>query len=159
MRYLAILVLTFMGLHSVQASDPGIEAAQTEATAFFKGYLDAYNAYDPDAASQNYADTALITGLGDTVRTMTREDMKNLLGRFLNNLKQNGVTKFEWTTLQVKALNDRVAVASNIATRFKADGTVFNTASATLIAHKTDGKWQVLMLNLHKPENILPLGQ
>lgn len=158
MRFFIPLLMSFLCIQNVSASSADTEKVREEATIFFERYLDAYNVYDPEAAAQNYAETVMVTGLDDTVRTLSRTDMKNLLARFLGRLEQNGVTRFEWETIQVRALSSRVAIASNVATRFMADGTVFNQASATLIAHKSEDKWQVVMLNLHPRENILPLG-
>ncbi|GHF19227.1 hypothetical protein GCM10017044_12230 [Kordiimonas sediminis] len=128
-----------------------------DASAFFAQYLDAYNAYDPVRASQNYNDT--VTVIGKTVSQLSRDGMASLLGRFLGQLKDQGVKRFAWSHQGLQMLNDTTAIASNVAARYLADGTVFNTASATFVAVKTDAGWKISVLILHPSDAILPLGR
>lgn len=127
------------------------------ATTFFAHYLDSYNAYDAEAAAAKYADNIVLTGAADLALTVPREQMKNNISRFLGNLKSKGVVRFEWQTLQVKMLSKNIALASNVAVRYLKDGSEYNRAGATVFAQQNNGAWEIIMINLHSPENALPL--
>jgi ketosteroid isomerase-like protein len=138
-------------------ADDSENQSNSEAYQFFAHYLDAYNDFDAKAAAVNYHEKVSITGIGSTLRVNTNQDMQNMLGAFLQQLKEQGAVKFEWETLQVTMLGKNTALASNVAARYKQDGTVLNRAAATFIAFNTEAGWKILSLHLHSPEYLLKL--
>lgn len=152
----AFLIANMSILHaSTMDSEEGSSSAAYQ---FFAHYLDAYNNFDAKAAAAHYHDKVSVTGIGSTLRVNTNQDMENTLGAFLQQLKGQDVVKFEWETLQVSMLGKNTALASNVAARYKKDGSLLNRAAATFIAYNTEAGWKILSLHLHPPEHVLNIA-
>lgn len=135
------------------------EHLNNDAYQFFAHYLNAYNNFDGKAAAAHYHEKVSVTGIGNILRDNTNQDMQNLLGAFLQRVKAQGVAKFEWETLQVSMLGENTAMASNIAARYKKDGSLHDRAAATFIAQNTEGGWKIFSLHIHSTEHVLNISK
>lgn len=150
---LKVCLLIMLVQNCYAAEEGDYQSAQE----FFSHYLDSYNANDAEGASQKYAESVTLTGVQAAPILSTPQGMKKILEGFLGRLKAQGVTRYEWETLQVRMLGKNTALASNIAARYKADGTLHDKAAATFIAGYGESGWKILVLNIHEPKNVLVL--
>lgn len=132
---------------------------ELSAKQFFSHYLDAYNQFDAKAAAHHYHSQVNVTGIGSALRVSSRDDMQKTLGAFLQRMKDDGVAKFEWQTLQVTMLGNNTAISSNVVARYNETGKFYNNGAATMIAHKVDNNWQIFSLHLHSVDALLPIAK
>ncbi|MDC0603076.1 nuclear transport factor 2 family protein [Aliiglaciecola sp.] len=144
-------LVTFVSLAFFQSTSFAEESAEQ----FFAHYLDSYNAHDPVAASQHYHQEVMITGVGSTPRLLSNEQMKQFLAGFLASQKSNDIVSFEWASMNVFSLSDKVAIASNIASRSNSQGEFIENAAGTFIANRINNQWKIVSLNIHASENVI----
>lgn len=144
-------LVTFVSLAFVHS----VGFAEESAKQFFAHYLDSYNANDPVAASQHYHQEVMITGVGSTPRVLSNDQMRQFLAGFLASQKSKDIVSFEWTSMNVFALSDKVAIASNVASRSDSKGKFIESAAGTFIANKINDQWKIVSLNIHSPENVI----
>ena len=74
---------------------------------------------------------------------------------FLNGLKEKGVNKVAWEKVEIKLLAENIALASNVAVRYLANGEVYDRAGATYFLNKNPKGWEITAFALHKPESAV----
>ena len=80
--------------------------------------------------------------------------MENGFTRFLEKLKNKGVTKMEWEKLQVVSLSQNTALASNIARGLDANGNVVERlASIYMLSNSSDG-WKIAVIKPISLDNV-----
>lgn len=154
-RILITLTVLLINLIFCNAYASETLSGNQTANSFFVHYLDSYNAFDAVNAASHYHDQVLVTGTASTPQYLTRADMQKLLTGFLAQQKSQKVEKFAWSSFNLHGLSDKVAIASNTASRYDAKGELVSQGAATFVAHKMGGDWKIIALNLHAPEQLI----
>lgn len=148
-RFLNILAVTLaFGLASASAKALDADQMKADITQFFEDYVANYNAFlktgDLGAvkkAAQNYLDP--FTALGAPVTQLSRDRVEASLTTVLGGFRDNGVTSMRWRRINACPLNDTTALSSNVIVRFKADGSLYDTLSATFVLTLFDESWLI----------------
>jgi len=123
----------------------------------FQNYMDKYNHFinhqELKPSPVLYAEQVmLITNSGKSTM-LTPESMNKGVTGFLNTLKAKGVNKVAWEKVNIKLLANNIALASNVAVRYLANGEVYDRAGATYFLNKASQGWEISAFALHAPEN------
>jgi len=167
MKHLIFLILFFSAIaidltsHSVLASTIN-ENLEEEIQTFFVNYVGHYNAYlhggDElyiERAVEHYFDPALV--LGSTPLVLKNTDVKTNITRALKSFKNKGVNLMKWSQIDVCLLSESTAIASNVISRFKQNGTLQTELGATFMLAKGPSDWQIAAISLHEPEHARSL--
>jgi hypothetical protein len=93
------------------------------------------------------------------VFTLTSElEIDQLFGPMFENLKAQGYFQSEWLDMQIKFLDENMALASNTAVYYNAAGEELERAGGTYVLHKTEGLWKIAVILVHSPDLVLNLG-
>lgn len=125
----------------------------------FKNYMIKYNHFitkqELKLTPELYAQQVmLMTGNGKST-TLTPEKMNQGVTGFLTQLKSKGVNKIAWEAVEIKLLTDNIALASNIAVRYLANGEVYDRAGATYFLNKAETGWEISAFALHAPDKTI----
>jgi hypothetical protein len=124
----------------------------------FKNYMIKYNHYitsqELKTSPELYAEQIMLMTGGKPVM-LTPDSMNNGVTGFLSGLKEKGVDKVAWEKVDIKLLADNIALASNVAVRYLANGDVYDRAGATYFLNKNPEGWKITAFALHTPENAL----
>lgn len=71
------------------------------------------------------------------------------LKNFLDALKQCGVAKVSWGKVNIHLLSDNVALASNLAVRYSAQGDVIEKVDATNRLHRYNKQRKIAVFSVH----------
>jgi hypothetical protein len=125
----------------------------------FKNYMKKYNHFIKNQQLKRTPElytpqVMLISGSGKS-STLTSEAMNKGVTGFLTKLKAKGVDKVAWEIVDIKFLAKNIAIASNVAVRYLADGEVYDRAGATYFLNKAEQGWRISAFALHAPENAI----
>lgn len=123
--------------------------------AFFDSYRQAYTDLDLDDVMAHYSVPLLSLAPEDTFWLTNEEDVRKVMGAYLEMLAESGYDHGEIDDLVYHPLTDRDVIASSAWTRYDAEGDVFERLGTTYLLRKTDGAWRILALTLHDPEALI----
>lgn len=122
----------------------------------FKNYMAKYNHYithqELKSSPELYAEQIMLM-TGNKPAMLTPDSMNKGVMGFLSGLKEKGVNKVAWEKVDVKLLSENIALASNVAVRYLANGDVYDRAGATYFINKNPEGWKITAFALHTPEN------
>ena len=136
--------------------------AQESLDDFWPQYISSYTNYlntktDPDIKMvlQHFNEPLMqMPSQGEPRVSLKREVLENGFTRFLEKLKNKGVTKMEWEKLQVVSLSQNTALASNIARGLDANGNVVERlASIYMLSNSSDG-WKIAVIKPISLDNV-----
>lgn len=137
-----------------------------ETTQFFNEYIQGYNQYFlnkndtramQDVASHFYMPTLQIPNKGTPIIVKEPQRLANNLTRFVDNLREKGITKLAWEKIQVKPLTENKAIAINIANAINTKGEIVSRLSTLYLIYKTEQGWKITTINPHLINNHLEL--
>ncbi|WP_341503085.1 hypothetical protein [Gallaecimonas sp. GXIMD4217] len=127
----------------------------------FRHYMTKYNHFlqtsELKATPALYGDTVMLMSNSVPPRTLTGELMNEQVTKFLTRLKQQGISRVEWESTNIKRLSPNLAIASNVAARYRRDGSLFNRVGATYYVYKQQGQWRISAFAIHDPGNVLSM--
>lgn len=142
------------------------ENFSSETTQFFNEYIKGYNQYFlnkndkramQDVASHFHIPTQQITNKGTPIIVKESQRLANNLTRFVDNLREKGITQLAWEKIQVKPLTENKALAINIANAINTKGEVVSRLSTLYLISKTEQGWKITTINPHSINNHLEL--
>jgi hypothetical protein len=84
-------------------------------------------------------------------------EVEQLFEPMFENLKLRGYTRSDWIEMQIKFLNDNVALASSVAVYYDAGSSELERTGGTYALHKTDRGWKIAVIIVHSPNMLLHL--
>jgi hypothetical protein len=158
-----LLVVLMLGVSKISVGNEQdhSELSKQEISQLFKGYMSKYNRFiktDKLKTSPSLYDeqVMLITTQG-TSNALSAEAMDKGVAAFLTNLKNKGVVKVNWETVEIQLLADNIALASNVAVRYLDNGDIYNKVGATYFLNKSSTGWKISAFAVHAPENSIKL--
>lgn len=128
----------------------------------FENYMSKYNHFinkqELKLSPALYSEQVMLILGNGKATSLTSEKMNQGVTGFLTQLKAKGVSKVAWETVEVKLLADNIALASNVAVRYLANGEVYDRAGATYFLNKAATGWEISAFALHAPEQVLNLS-
>jgi len=161
MRYTVFLCLYFGGFCSLSiAAEPTQISTSDEEQikTLYAHYMQRYNHYlthsELPLEQKLYANQIMVmNGQGSNV--LTNDLFNEQVVVFLNGLKSAGVAKVNWQDININMLSERVAIVSNVAVRFTANGEVYNKVGATYMITKNQDKWLISAFTVHNADNVI----
>ena len=146
-----VAMMTFSGAN--YANSEHYQQEQDDIRQMFTSYMAKYNGYLSQGvlSSPNdlYLDEFIIMSNSRPARTMTPADFMQQAKEFLGSLKQRGVAKVDWESVNITLLDDNLALASNVALRLKQDGSLYNRVGATYLLKRNDQGWRIAAFAVH----------
>ncbi|WP_372870578.1 hypothetical protein [Shewanella sp.] len=140
-----------------KATDDKAEIAQ-----LFEHYMAKYNHYlasgKLDSAPVLYRPQLMLMSNNRAPAVASETEFSTQIQGFLDSLKAKGVARVRWQKVDVRLLDSQLALASNVAERFRADGSRYNLVGATYLLSKQDGHWQIAAFAVHDDKGAFPLN-
>lgn len=165
LKILLPILLTFQTLPAISQEKKlhqtrEIETPQT----FFNNYLKHFNDYliDPEnkiALTESAEDVSYpaiwVSQGGNKIIANDRDFvLKNTQG-FIGALRNKGISRITWDTLDIKPLGTNVIIASNIANLYLDNGEFYAQVSSTYLLYKEGNHWKLFSRIQHSPEQKL----
>lgn len=135
---------------------------KAQITQVFENYMSKYNHFinkqELKLSPALYSEHVMLISGNGKATSLTSEKMNQGVTGFLTQLKAKGVSKVAWETVEVKLLANNIALASNVAVRYLANGEVYDRAGATYFLNKAATGWEISAFALHAPEQVLSLS-
>lgn len=138
---------------------------KAEVEQVFHSYMKKYNHFinhqELKKSPVLYAEQVMLITNSSKPATLTPAIMNKGVTDFLTALKAKGVKRVAWEKVDIQLLASNIALASNVAVRYLANGEVYDRAGATYFLNKSPKGWEISAFALHAPENVvnfLPKG-
>ncbi|MFY8273299.1 hypothetical protein AAEU32_04150 [Pseudoalteromonas sp. SSDWG2] len=130
-------------------------------TLLFADYMGHYNAYlrgeKLEGITQMYTPTVMLMSSSNIPQSIDNERFTAQVALFLDNLKSQGVTSVHWQQVNIRLLDNNIAVATNLAVRYGDNGAIFNKVGATYLLYKTDDHWRIASFAVHEHTGVQTL--
>jgi len=133
-----------------RAADALDEVRQT-----LQAYERAWSRHDAHAIADFYFEPAMRVSKGGPVVRATRVDQETFFDGYLSAIVARGFERSEWESLEARLLDAQTALASGIAVRYRADGSVLERVAVTYQLWYTDKGWKIFLSATHAPETVL----
>lgn len=154
---LSMLIASYSTAANESTNDSVVDE-KSKVQQVFNSYMTKYNHFITNQELKQspvlYADKIMLMTGGKPV-ILTPESMNKGVTGFLNGLKEKGVNKVAWEKVEIKLLAENIALASNVAVRYLANGEVYDRAGATYFLNKNPKGWEITAFALHKPESAV----
>ena len=84
-------------------------------------------------------------------------ELEQLFEPMFENLKARGYERSDWLEMQIKFLDDNIALVSNVAAYYNGEGEELERAASTYTLHKADDLWKIAVIIVHSPDKVLRL--
>jgi len=136
----------------VRAQDAFEEVRQT-----LQAYEQAWSRHDAAAIAAFYFEPAMRVSKSGPVIRVNRADQESFFAGYLRAMIERGYERSEWEFLNGSLLDAQTALASGIAVRYRADGSVLERVGLTYHLWKTGDGWKIFLSATHAPERVLRL--
>ncbi|AZQ12795.1 hypothetical protein [Shewanella khirikhana] len=147
---------------SPKAADDTAVDDKAEIAQLFEHYMAKYNHYlatgKLDSAPVLYRPQLMLMSNNRAPAVASEAEFSTQIQGFLDSLKAKGVARVRWQKVDVRLLDGQLALASNVAERFRADGSRYNLVGATYLLSKQDGHWQIAAFAVHDDKGAFPLN-
>lgn len=120
-----------------------------------EAYERAWSRHDAAAVANFYYEPAMRVSKGGPVVRATRADQEIFFEGYLRAIVARGFERSEWESLDARLLDPQTALASGIAVRHRADGSVLERVAVTYELWHTDNGWKIFLSATHAPETVL----
>ena len=142
-----IAALVIVGSGGAAIADSPIEPVERT----MRAYEDAWSRHDAAAIASFYNEPAIrVSGDGPIVRE-TQVKQEAFFKGLVTSLVGQGYERSTWRHLEVHLLDLRTAIASGVVTRFRANGSVFQTQAVTYGLWDTPHGWKIFFSATHAP--------
>ncbi|WP_105265035.1 hypothetical protein [Pseudoalteromonas sp. T1lg76] len=159
-----LLTLFLAPLFCSQALAAGsAQQAKDEAAikALFASYMNKYNGYIQGKSlthvEQLYMPQVMLMSSANPPVAMPAKDFSKQVVGFLDSLKSKGVASVNWQQVNVRLIDKNIAIATNVAVRYRDNGEVFNKVGATYFLYKTDENWRIASFAVHEHTGVQTL--
>lgn len=133
-----------------RAADPVDEVRQT-----LQAYERAWSQHDAQAVADFYFEPAMRVSKGGPVIRATRAEQRTFFDGYLRAIVARGYERSEWESLDAKLLDAQTALASGIAVRYRADGSILERVAVTYELWHTEAGWKIFLSATHAPETVV----
>ncbi|MCL1037876.1 nuclear transport factor 2 family protein [Shewanella submarina] len=155
---LIAILFTCVSAYS-HAETPDNKSDTGQIQAMFTTYMAKYNGYLQtgkfDSTNDLYNQEFVYMSNSQAARTMTPVEFMQQAKGFLDTLKTRGVSAVKWESVNIKPLDENVAIASNVALRLRANGKVYNRVGATYLLKNTEQGWRIAAFTIHNADNSM----
>jgi ketosteroid isomerase-like protein len=137
--------------NSARAADP----AQEELRQTLQDYEAAWSRHDAQAVASFYFEPAMRVSKGGPVVRATRVEQHTFFDGYLRALIARGYERSDWESLETRLLDAQTAVASGIAARYRADGSVLERVAVTYELWRSAKGWKIFLSATHAPQSVL----
>jgi ketosteroid isomerase-like protein len=149
-RVAVSFVAAFSFCGTAHAMDPLDEVRQA-----LQAYEQAWSRHDAHAVADFYNEPAMRVSKGGPVIRATRAEQETFFDGYLRAIVGRGFERSEWESLDARLLDVQTALASGVAIRYRADGSVLERVAVTYQLWHTDNGWKIFVSATHAPETVL----
>ena len=120
-----------------------------------QAYEQAWSRHDASAIAAFYFEPAMRVSKAGPVIRATRADQEAFFAGYLRAIIERGYERSAWESLNGRLLDAQTALASGIAVRYRADGSILERVGLTYHLWKTADGWKIILSATHAPENVL----
>ena len=121
--------------------------------------MDRYNHYlqtqSLKTSPRLYNDAITVMSSRGTASQLPLATFNQQIPVFLDGLSKKGVHKVNWREVNVQILDEKLAMASNVAVRYTKAGDIVNEVGATYMLNKLNGEWRISTFAVHSPINVV----
>lgn len=150
-RNVGLFCVAFAAFCSVASAADGEDAIRQT----LQAYEQAWSRHDAHAVASFYFEPAMRVGKAGPVVRPTRADQQAFFEGYLRSIVGRGYDRSEWESLEVRLLDAQTGLASGIAVRYRADGSVLERVAVTYSLWSTDQGWKIFLSATHAPETVL----
>ncbi len=155
-----ILLLTCLLCSPIKANELHHEDEQA-IKQLFSQYMNHYNHYISDGElgdiQQLYQPTIMLMSSNNAPQSVSAQVFSQQVTGFLDGLKRQGVTNVKWQSMNVRLIDNNIALASNLAVRYTQSGDVFNQVGATYMLYKEQNAWRIASFAVHTHTGVKSL--
>jgi ketosteroid isomerase-like protein len=155
MKLIRTAVVACMCLVAVSVSVRAQDALEDDVRQTLQAYEQAWSRHDAAAIAAFYFEPAMRVSKSGPVIRANRADQEAFFAGYLRAMTERGYERSEWELLDVSLLDAQTALASGIAVRYRADGTVLERVGLTYNLWKTGEGWKIFLSATHAPERAL----
>ena len=120
-----------------------------------QAYEQAWSRHDAHAVAGFYFEPAMRVSKAGPVVRPTQADQETFFDGYLRGFVGRGYDRSEWESLEVRLLDAQTGLASGVAVRYRADGSVLERIAVTYSLWSTDKGWKIFLSATHAPEGVL----
>lgn len=156
---LTLLLSLLFSPASFAVSEAIIAKETPELRQFFRSYMTKYNHYlatkEFKKAPYLYADTIMVMSSSVDPYTIDATQFYQNTQTFLDNLQKKGVQKVGWVDMNIHLIDNNLAVASNRAARYLANGEEYNQVGVTYLLRKRNNEWRITAFTVHNADGVI----
>ena len=119
-------------------------------------YYKAFSTLNVQSILYYFHQPALLIGPPGVFALPTAEAVVPIFGPVMENLRQRGYLRSEFSLQQFRLLSATSALAMGAAIRYKTDGQEMERVGITYLLHKGDGGWKFAVMALHDTDKVAP---
>jgi ketosteroid isomerase-like protein len=146
-----VAALTILGSGGVARAEDPTQAV----TKVLYAYEEAWSHHDATAIAGFYVEPAIRVSANGPIVRETQAAQTAFFNGLLMSLVNQGYERSTWSHLEVRILDSRTAIASGVVTRFRADGSVFQSQAVTYGMWDTTQGWKIFVSATHQPGSEL----
>ena len=130
---------------------------ETEVIDFFDDYAADFNALGTQSLLHYFSRPCMAIAAQGVFSLGSEVEIEQLFEPMFENLKARGYEHSDWLEMQIKFLDDNIALVSNVAVYYNAEGEELERAAGTYTLHKADDLWKIAVVIVHSPDKLLHL--
>lgn len=144
------------GICFVAASNPArAQDAFEDVRQTLQAYEQAWSRHDAAAIAAFYFEPAMRVSQSGPIIRANRTEQETFFAGYLRAIVGRGYEHSEWEMLNGRLLDAHTALASGIAVRYRADGTVLERVGLTYQLWKSGEGWKIFLSETHAPDTVL----
>jgi hypothetical protein len=124
----------------------------------YKSYVRAFQAFDPLAVLPFYHVPCMRISSKGVSMMNDSEEIKSHFTHILKDLKTRNYARSEISDLYIKTLNERIALLSMRAARYRADGGELERVGASYTLCKKGTSWKIAAIMIHDPDAVVRMS-
>lgn len=157
MRDVCILSLTLLvGLLagcSTPTNTGQNKEVEADVLAALKDFQSSYNQMNSDLIAGHFNNPTTLIGPKGLSITISKEDFKNTFDPVINHLEISDYASSEWKNLEVKILDEDLAIASADITQYDVNKEVIENFGATYTLSHDGDSWKISTITTHPPSD------
>ena len=150
-RHVGMICIAFASICAAASAADGEDAIRQT----LQDYEQAWSRHDARAVAGFCFEPAMRVGKAGPVIRATQVDQETFFDGYLRGMVGRGYDRSEWESLEVRLLDAQTGLASGIAVRYRADGSVLERVAVTYQLWSTDKGWKIFLSATHAPQSVL----
>ncbi|WP_105189925.1 DUF6841 family protein [Pseudoalteromonas sp. T1lg48] len=157
---LLVLYVLCFSLRAAQ-SEPAADTDKQAIEHLFANYMAHYNGYlqgdELKDIERLYMPTIMLMSTNNAPQSIDAPSFVMQVSKFLDNLKHQGAASVNWQQVNIRLIDENIAIATNLAVRYRDNGEVFNKVGATYFLYKTGKNWRIASFAVHEHTGVQTL--